>query len=259
MEVMYFPTVMIVEDEELTALYLEKRLTAFGIISILTFSNGKDAISCVQNHKVDIVIMDVEIEGDWDGIETAFRLKKIKNIPIIFLSAHSEDVFLKRVAELNPLGYLLKPLREESLRVMLNLAVHKLKHEAELEQKDKWLSAILNNLTETVIGIDLEGKVIFINPVGESLLGVFSDELMHKPLVEFIQFFDEDFRPFLANPILKALENGIAQFANNVTISVKNKTQTTVSYSISILFDDQKQKMGAVLCLKPVIPADAVA
>jgi len=250
MLVMHSTTVLIVEDEELLGLQLEKRLASFGIPSIVRFSNGEQAINHVKTHPVDIILMDVQIEGDLDGIETSYEIKRIKNIPIIFLSAHTEDEFLKRVAAIDPLGYLLKPLQEESLRVMISLAVHKSKLSRELEKKERWLEAILNNLTEAVIGIDLNFRIIFINPVAQSIIQKESSEALKNPLSQFLTFYDEDNRPFTENPIEKALQRGTPQCANNVMIKTSKNTRKIVNYSMSILLDEDKIKTGAVLCIR---------
>lgn len=247
---MYFPTVMIVEDDELTSIYLEKRLISYGFTSIYKFKNGREALACFCSQKIDVVIMDVEIEGDWDGIETASKFREIRSCFIIFLSAHYDDDILKRVVKTEPLGYLLKPLYDESLRVVLNLATHTLSYQSEIDKKDRWFVAILNHLTVAVIGIDLNGHIIFINPMAEKHLGYQFDDVMGKSLLDLVNLYDEDGRSFVINPIQKALENGVAQYANNVTILTKTLTKKDVSFSISIIFDENKQKIGAVVSIK---------
>src|SRR5688572_19428344 len=94
--------IMIVEDETIVALDLSMRLQKEGYEVIGIASNSDDAIELFTGHKPDLVLMDINIKGKKDGIETARELKKIQEVPLIFLTASSQNEYVARAKAVNP-------------------------------------------------------------------------------------------------------------------------------------------------------------
>jgi len=111
--------ILIVEDEVVVAMYIETVLETFGyeVVSIVT--NGKDAIDIVHNDKVDMILMDINIEGDIDGIETTRRIKEFSDVPVLYVSAYIDKETIARASETGPAGYLSKPFKNKDLRKMI--------------------------------------------------------------------------------------------------------------------------------------------
>ena len=101
--------VMIVEDEAVVALHIRQELTKLGYTVAGTATAGEQALKMIEEVFPDIILMDIHIQGAIDGIETASRIPRYLHVPIIFLTAYSEDVTLKRAGETHPYGYLIKP------------------------------------------------------------------------------------------------------------------------------------------------------
>lgn len=119
--------ILIVEDESIVAMeiasYIEK--LDYSVVDIC--SNAQDAFTVVDEHPVDIILMDICIKGELDGVEAAARIKKNHpHIEIIFLTAHLDDYNVDRAIEINPTAYLSKPFNREELRVFLKIAMRKL-------------------------------------------------------------------------------------------------------------------------------------
>lgn len=116
--------IMIVEDETIVALDLSMRLQkeSYEVVGIAASSD--DAIALFTEQKPDLVLMDINIKGKKDGIETAAALKKIQEVPLIFLTAFSQSEYVNRAKTVNPSAYLVKPFNNDSLHTSIQIAIH---------------------------------------------------------------------------------------------------------------------------------------
>ena len=111
--------VMIVEDEVIVALATEKMLKKLGFIVCGNVTSGEEALEAFGGECPDVVIMDIRLDGKLDGIETTHLLKKRKDVPVIFVSAFSDDSTRKRADATNPLAFMSKPLDINLLKLAL--------------------------------------------------------------------------------------------------------------------------------------------
>jgi DNA-binding response OmpR family regulator len=128
--------VLVVEDEQIVAMEIKSYVEHLGYAVAGICTNSSDALKIVANEDVSIVLMDIHIEGNTDGIETAEQIKKkYPDTQIIFLTAHMDDYNVDRAVVLDPVAYLSKPFRREELRAFMKIAVkkstvdHKIVHE----------------------------------------------------------------------------------------------------------------------------------
>lgn len=117
--------ILIVEDEAVTSVLLEKTLKELGYEVVGSAFDGDEAITLAREKQPDIILMDITIQGDIDGIETAKRIYQQYNIPSIYLTAHSDDDTIKRAVESGPFGYLIKPFKERELYSNIEMVAHK--------------------------------------------------------------------------------------------------------------------------------------
>ncbi len=125
--------ILIVEDESITILHIKKVLEGFGYEVAGIASSGDDAILQALELRPDLVLMDIVLRGRVDGVEAAEKIQTILNIPVIYLTAHTDEGTLKRAKETEPFGYVVKPLREHDLYIAIEFALYRSK--AELERK----------------------------------------------------------------------------------------------------------------------------
>lgn len=116
--------ILIVEDEAIITMDIKQRLENLNYMVMGSVSSGEDALAFVKNESVDLVLMDIMLSGKLDGIKTAERFKK-ENIPVIFLTAYSDEKTLERSKAVDPYGYLLKPYNSEELKVAIELGIAK--------------------------------------------------------------------------------------------------------------------------------------
>lgn len=118
--------ILVVEDETIVALDIKSALRRIGFEVTDTVTNHDDALKSVRENKPDIILMDIHLDNSKDGIETAQEIQKIENIPILYLSAFSDDATVDRAVKTNPLGYLTKPFKREELKTTILLGLYKI-------------------------------------------------------------------------------------------------------------------------------------
>lgn len=123
--------ILIVEDERIIAADLEESLEEMGYQVCGTTSFGEKAVELAGTRHPDLVIMDIQLEGAMNGLEAAAAIKAKFNIPIIYLSAYSDEEVLAQAEITEPFGYLLKPFQSGELRTTIRMARYK----AEMEKK----------------------------------------------------------------------------------------------------------------------------
>jgi DNA-binding LytR/AlgR family response regulator len=116
-------TILIVEDEMLIAAAIEDAVRRMGHHVLEPVDNSDDALAVLLREPVDLVLMDVNIEGDTDGIATALLVRRQFAVPVVFLTAQSDPATLNRAKLARPAGYVLKPFTEDILRVQIELAL----------------------------------------------------------------------------------------------------------------------------------------
>jgi two-component system, response regulator PdtaR len=115
--------ILIVEDDEVISNLIKWRLVEMGYRICGQAATGAEAISLTNETNPDAILMDLSLKGDMDGIETSKTIKKHFNIPIIILTAHSEEKILEKITPIKPADYILKPFTDDELRVALHLAL----------------------------------------------------------------------------------------------------------------------------------------
>jgi CheY-like chemotaxis protein len=115
--------VLVVEDEAVVALHLRQELTKLGYAVAGVATNGTQALRMIEELFPDVILMDIHIQGGLDGIETANRIPRYLHIPVIYLTAYSEDTTLKRAGDTHPYGYLIKPFLDRELHATIKMAL----------------------------------------------------------------------------------------------------------------------------------------
>ncbi|MBV9999089.1 MAG: response regulator [Verrucomicrobia bacterium] len=165
------PAILIVEDESLVAIHLEDRLTKIGYEVCGVSDSAAEAVAIALAQTPDLVLMDIHLHGERDGIDAAAEIRKIADVPIIFVTAHADDATLKRAGITEPFGYVLKPFDERELKATIEIALYRKRTEQRLRKVEQWLSATLGSMGDGVIATDAYGQIKFINAIGEAITG----------------------------------------------------------------------------------------
>lgn len=144
--------ILVVEDESIIAADIAMSLQGMGYEVIPTVSSGNKAIMKIEENRPDLILMDIVIKGEMDGIETAEQIGEQFQIPIIFLTAYADKKTLERAKKTGPFGYITKPFEEVDLRVAVEIGLYKAKMEAEREMLITELQEALAKV-ETLSGL----------------------------------------------------------------------------------------------------------
>jgi CheY-like chemotaxis protein len=126
--------ILVVEDENIIATNIRLELTGMGYEVPAIASSGEEALQLVAETQPDLVLMDIVLKGNMDGIEVSEEIRDQYDIPVVFLTAYADDPTLRRAKITEPYGYLLKPYEEKELQTTIEIALHKHKTESAMRR-----------------------------------------------------------------------------------------------------------------------------
>ncbi len=174
--------ILIVEDEIMIAREIEKLLENLGYETAEIAGSGEEAVKEVKKGNIDLILMDIVIKGEHDGIQTAQIIQKEFDIPIIFLTAYFDDNTRERARLTEPFGYIIKPVQQMELKIAIEMAFYK--HEADIfvKKEKEWLYTVIDSIKDGLIAVDTDDKIKFINMQAASLSGYNPEETVGKIL-----------------------------------------------------------------------------
>ena len=164
-------SLLVVEDEVLVARDIKARLTRMGYEVVDTVTKGRDAIERTLTLRPDLVLMDIHLADDIDGIEAALKIREKFDVPIIFCTAYSNDETLQRAKVSSPYGYVLKPFDNRELEINIEIALYKHQAEKDLAHTRRRLDATLTSISDGVVVTNLLGEICLINSMAEKITG----------------------------------------------------------------------------------------
>jgi hypothetical protein len=164
-------SIFLVEDEGIIAHNIQSDLRKAGYRVAGCADSGRDALEQIAQSRPELILMDIRIRGEMDGIELARRVQEQFDIPVVYLTAHSDMETLQRAKVTGPFGYLAKPVQQSSLSSSIEIALYKHRVESELRRQRAWLETILSHMADGVLVTDDAGKIRFLNAAAEKLTG----------------------------------------------------------------------------------------
>lgn len=197
-------SIMIVEDEALVALDLRNRLQTAGYRVPAMATTAEQAIISAQTHLPDLILMDIRLKGDVNGIEAAKSIRASVDVPVVFLTAHSDPDTLRAAQEASPFGYITKPFGEIDFRSQIETACLRHRAESELLLSRELLASVIMGLPEAVIATDLNDDILFMNPVAEQITGFGRAEVLGRKLADVLCLRDEKLDRSAPSPVFAA-------------------------------------------------------
>jgi PAS domain S-box-containing protein/putative nucleotidyltransferase with HDIG domain len=230
--------VLVVEDEAVVAIDVRHRLTRLGYAVIGQADTGEEAVRLTGELVPDLVLMDIILAGEMDGVDAAAAIRDRYAVPVVFLTAHSDRATLRRAGAAGPYGYLIKPFEERELQSALEIALYKSRMEKRLSRSERLTAVTLRCLGEGLMTTDEAGKVLFVNPAAETLLGMTAETLVGRPLESV----------YRATPVEADGPGG----RETATLHCRDGRDVPVEQTTSPIFDNRGQSLGTVLVFRDV-------
>ena len=195
--------ILIVEDEAITAKDLQDRLKELGYDAPAIAASGEEAIKKAEEIKPDLVLMDIILKGDMDGIEAAEQIRDRFDIPVVYVTAYIDEERLKKTKITEPYGYIIKPFEDKELRPAIEMALDRHKLEKALRTAEQDWRNSFNSLEDVMLIIDRDYNIENINEIGLKLLGKSKEEVIGQKCYQVISGADS---PGEDCPCMKSLE-----------------------------------------------------
>ncbi|HEX2531265.1 MAG TPA: EAL domain-containing protein [Burkholderiaceae bacterium] len=244
--------ILIVEDEAIVALDLAAQLEEMGYEVCGTADNGMDAIAYAWDMRPDLILMDIVIKGELDGVDIARHINNGMKIPVIFLTAYSDIQTVERAAATAPYGYLTKPFQARELRAAIEVALYKAALERRLRESERWFAATLRCVADGVIATDGKGRVRFMNPAAEKLLGWRREDAMGLDVADIVPLRDASTGELLPSPARRALETDSIAGIDYGTILESRNGNLPIDDSAAPIRGDDDTVLGAVMVFRDV-------
>ncbi len=253
--------ILVVEDEIIIAENIQRKLKKMGYAVPVIVSSGEEAIKKARENNPDLVLMDIVIEGNLDGIEAAEQIRSRFGIPIVYLTAFADEKTLERAKITEPFGYLIKPFKERELQITIEIALYKHEMEKRLRESERklrdsnqWLNATIKSLGEAVIATDEKGIIRIINPFAEALTGWKREDALGKPLTTVFNIISEETGKQIENPVTKAMREDIFYGLAHHTLLITNEgMRIPVDVIGSTIKNDRDCIIGIVLIFYDII------
>jgi len=177
------PRILIVEDEAIVANDIQMRLKKLGYIPCAIASSGEEAIQKAAKMQPNLVLMDIVLKGQMNGIEAAQEIRERFGIPVVYLTAYADEKTLTRAKVTEPLGYILKPFGEGELHSSIEIALYKHEVEKKLKESEERYRELVQNANSIILRRDPQGIITFFNEFAQSFFGYTEDEILGKNVV----------------------------------------------------------------------------
>jgi PAS domain S-box-containing protein/putative nucleotidyltransferase with HDIG domain len=169
--------VLVVEDEYIVGKNIQMGLESFDYLVPHIATSGETAIELIENEHPDLVLMDIVLRGRMDGIETARAIRSRTDIPVIFLTAYTDEAILERAKMSEPYGYIVKPFEQRELHSAIQIALYRHGMEQKYKESEESYLSLISNIPEVSWIVDNRGKTAFISPNVKKVLGYTSGEI----------------------------------------------------------------------------------
>ncbi len=242
--------ILIVEDEKIIALDLQRRLERFGYSICDTAAEGEEAVRKAREHRPDIILMDIMLAGAVDGIEAAKVIKRELQIPVIFLTAYADERTLERAKEAEPFGYILKPFKERELYTTIDIAIYKYKIDKKLKQQERLFSAILHSVHDGIVATGMNTEILFMNPIAEKMCGWNENDAQGKTATTVLSLIDARTLASLIPDGLPTGEHPV--FFRDAVMKSRHGQTFTIDGSITKIHQVENETEGYVLAFRDI-------
>ncbi|MGA7720565.1 MAG: PAS domain S-box protein [Ignavibacteriaceae bacterium] len=243
--------ILVVDDELSSVIYIQKTLELYGFNLLKHAETSEAAIRLAKSWQPELILMDINLGGEIDGIEAAEKICETEDIPIIFITGNPDDNNIKRAKKILPYGYLIKPFNSLQLLSMVEITLSNAASKKSFRESEERHRTTLYSIGDGVITVDTKGNIRNVNHVGEELTGWKESEAENKPLHEVFNIINEKSRSIIENPVDRVLNEGIiAGLTNHRILVSKNGREIPIANSSSPIKSEKGEILGVVLVFR---------
>jgi two-component system cell cycle sensor histidine kinase/response regulator CckA len=245
-------TILVVEDERVVARDIQRSLVDLGYKVPSTASSADQAIRFASERCPDLVLMDIRIKGERDGIEAATILRQRFDVPIVYLTAYADEATVERAKLTQPFGYLMKPVKTYELRSAVEIALFKHEMDKQLRDRERWLATTMRSIGDAIVSTDAAGRINYMNPVAEALTGWKAEQAQGRMSEEVLRLVRDDRgRTPMESPLQTALDEGRPLNVDGVLVRAAGQ-ERFISDSTRPIVGDGGSILGAVMVFRDV-------
>jgi PAS domain S-box-containing protein len=245
-------SILIVEDESLVARDIKNMLARLGYGVAGVVRSGEEAVIKAEELRPSLVLMDVMLQEEMNGIQAAEQIYRRYHIPVIFLTAYAGKNTLEKAIETDAFGYILKPFNERELQTSIDMGLYKFTMESKLRQREQWLSTVLRSIGDAVIVTDTEGKITFMNSLAEDFTGWDQEEALGISLSDVFVLESYAERGDSSFPAVgMGTEDRQWRQEEDVLVS-KVKNRMPIEYTFSSIKGEEESIGGVVLVFRDI-------
>lgn len=198
-------SILIVEDEHIVAWDIQETLEKLRHTVVDCVSTGADAIRAAEIEDPDLVLMDIRLAGEMDGITAGDEIYHQLEIPVVYLTAHADEITLKRATRTNPFGYIIKPFQAQALQSTIQIAINRHQLEESTKIAQAYLASTLDCIGGGIVVTDQSGLITFMNPIAEALTGWREREAIGLEISQVCRLIWESDGSAIENPSIRAM------------------------------------------------------
>ena len=242
--------ILIAEDEAIVAIALDRALRQMRFSVIGIADTGEEAIRLAEERRPNLVLMDIKLKGDMDGVEAAAQIQARYDVPVVYLTAYADDQMLQRAGLTAVYGYILKPFQERELKVAIEMAVHKHNMEKRLKERERWLSATVSSVDEGILAADELERVKYLNAVAEELTGRNMQEALGQRMTDVVCLQYQAGKPNFAEALRKVFRTREMLRLPNRLLTRNNHPCVPVTCTITPILNERQKPDGLVVVLR---------
>ncbi|MFN0075416.1 MAG: response regulator [Prosthecobacter sp.] len=246
--------ILIVENEGLVGCDMAASLGKLGYLVVGICASGEEALERFEELRPDLVLLDVHLAGQLDGIDTARELQRRSRVAIVYVTACADLDTVARARQTHPHGYLLKPFSHDELRLTVEVASQRHLEENARQRREHSYFEAFQSLADGVIAADLAGGIVFMNPAAARITGWNAQEVVGRSLNEVFRIYQASGEPADILPAETASQTS----ERTVHLTTRSGERVPVQDRTAPLRDAQGQLTGLIILFRAPMPAAAV-